>query len=260
PGTVDGLAHVAQCEPATRRQRPSAQPATGCHRPGRWPVLRTDGSWRRLSGRTGTAGFHTAEHARRNCHLNGGYRPGFRWRLPVLPEWRTPIAISAGRPGSGRRRRGTWRQHPGPASGRHHPAASVRPDAGGSQPVAGRPKTFRRLLIMLFRQLFERESSTYTYLLADAGQAVLIDPVKEKLEDYLRLLGELDLKLVLALDTHTHADHITALGELRSATGCRSGFGSQSGSACASFTFAEGERLAFGGRELLAWHTPGHTD
>ena len=113
---------------------------------------------------------------------------------------------------------------------------------------------------MLFRQLFDSESSTYTYLLADAGQAVLIDPVKEKLEDYLRLLGELDLKLVLALDTHTHADHITALGELRSATGCRSGFGSQSGSACASFTFAEGERLAFGGRELLAWHTPGHTD
>ena len=97
---------------------------------------------------------------------------------------------------------------------------------------------------MLFRQLFDSESSTYSYLLADAGQAVLIDPVKNKLDDYLRLLRELDLQLVLALDTHTHADHITALGELRSATGCRSGFGQQSGSACASFTFADGQRLA----------------
>ena len=113
---------------------------------------------------------------------------------------------------------------------------------------------------MLFRQLFDSESSTYTYLLADAGQAVLIDPVKNKLDDYLRLLRELDLQLVLALDTHTHADHITALGELRTATGCRSGFGQQSGSACASFTFADGQRLAFGERELVAWHTPGHTD
>lgn len=113
---------------------------------------------------------------------------------------------------------------------------------------------------MLFRQLFDSESSTYTYLLADAGQAVLIDPVKNKLDDYLRLLRELDLQLLLALDTHTHADHITALGELRTATGCRSGFGQQSGSACASFTFADGQRLAFGDRELVAWHTPGHTD
>lgn len=113
---------------------------------------------------------------------------------------------------------------------------------------------------MLFRQLFDRDSSTYTYLLADAGEAVLIDPVKERLDDYLRLLQELDLQLVLALDTHTHADHITALGELRAATGCRSGFGRESGSTCASFTFAEGQHLAFGNCELVAWHTPGHTD
>ncbi|UVE19095.1 MBL fold metallo-hydrolase [Pseudomonas sp. LS44] len=113
---------------------------------------------------------------------------------------------------------------------------------------------------MLFRQLFDATSSTYSYLLADQGEALLIDPVKDKLDDYLRLLDELQLRLVLALDTHTHADHITALGELRSATGCRSGFGAQSGSTCASFTFADGERLAFGRRELLAWYTPGHTD
>lgn len=112
---------------------------------------------------------------------------------------------------------------------------------------------------MLLRQLFDAESSTYTYLLADAGEAVLIDPVKERLDDYLRLLEELGLRLVLALDTHTHADHITALGDLREATGCQSGFGAESGSACASFTFTEGARLRFGARELIAWYTPGHT-
>ncbi|MEO4046326.1 MBL fold metallo-hydrolase [Pseudomonas sp. CAU 1711] len=113
---------------------------------------------------------------------------------------------------------------------------------------------------MLFRQLFDADSSTYSYLLADDGQAVLIDPVKDRLDDYLRLLHELGLQLHLALDSHTHADHITALGELRAATGCRSGFGRESGSACASFTFAEGDHLAFGARELIAWYTPGHTD
>ncbi|WP_447590560.1 MBL fold metallo-hydrolase [Aquipseudomonas campi] len=113
---------------------------------------------------------------------------------------------------------------------------------------------------MLFRQLFDSTSSTYTYLLADSGEAVLIDPVKDKLDDYLQLLGDLQLRLVLALDTHTHADHITALGDLRDATGCRSGFGEQSASSCASFTFTEGERLPFGNKALVAWHTPGHTD
>lgn len=113
---------------------------------------------------------------------------------------------------------------------------------------------------MLLRQLFDSTSSTYSYLLADQGEAVLIDPVRDKLDDYLRLLSELDLRLLLAVDTHTHADHITALGDLRNATGCRSGFGTQSGSQCASFTFAEGQVLAFGQRQLIAWHTPGHTD
>lgn len=113
---------------------------------------------------------------------------------------------------------------------------------------------------MLFRQLFDAASSTYSYLLADAGEALLIDPVKEHLDDYLRLLGELDLRLTLAIDSHTHADHITALGDLREATGCRSGFGVQSGSRCASFTFAEGDRLTVGECELVVWHTPGHTD
>src|SRR3546814_2446593 len=67
---------------------------------------------------------------------------------------------------------------------------------------------------MLFRQLFDNTSSTYSYLLADGigRDAVIIDPVREHLADYLRLITELELKLVHAIDTHTHADHITALG------------------------------------------------
>ena len=75
---------------------------------------------------------------------------------------------------------------------------------------------------MIFRQLFERESYTYTYLLGDeqTREAVLIDPVDTELDLYLRLLQELDLKLVYALDTHVHADHVTALGLLREKTGC----------------------------------------
>ena len=71
---------------------------------------------------------------------------------------------------------------------------------------------------MLFRQLFDAESSTYTYLLASrmGGEALLIDPVKEHTDEYLELVAELGLKLVIAIDTHTHADHITALGDLGS--------------------------------------------
>lgn len=113
---------------------------------------------------------------------------------------------------------------------------------------------------MLIRQLFDSTSSTYTYLLADQDQAVLIDPVKHKLDDYLRLLTELDLSLCMAIDSHTHADHITALGDLRAATGCASGFGEPCLAHCASFTFKDGQPLPFGNRHLLAWHTPGHTD
>ncbi|MBD8493761.1 MBL fold metallo-hydrolase [Pseudomonas syringae] len=112
---------------------------------------------------------------------------------------------------------------------------------------------------MLFRQLFDSQTSTYSYLLADHGQAMLIDPVKEHLDTYLQLLSDLDLQLIMALDTHTHADHITALGDLRDATGCNTGLGQESQVPCASFTFHDGQSLALGSRELKVWHTPGHT-
>lgn len=115
---------------------------------------------------------------------------------------------------------------------------------------------------MLFRQLFDATSSTYTYLLADrqTGEAVLIDPVREQMPSYLRLLEELELKLVMAIDTHVHADHITALGALREATGCVTWMGRETQADCVSARFSDGDRLRFGAHELLAMYTPGHTD
>lgn len=115
---------------------------------------------------------------------------------------------------------------------------------------------------MLFRQLFDQSSSTYTYLLADekSREAVLIDPVKEQLPAYLQLLQELQLKLVAALDTHVHADHVTALGDLRDATGCQSWMGQQALAACVSARFADGQSIAFGQYALQVLYTPGHTD
>jgi sulfur dioxygenase len=115
---------------------------------------------------------------------------------------------------------------------------------------------------MILRQLFERESSTYTYLLADevVGQALLIDPVLGQEDQYLRLLEELGLTLVCALDTHVHADHVTALGKLRELTGCQTRLGEQSQVACVSDTFREGSVIHCGALALRALYTPGHTD
>lgn len=115
---------------------------------------------------------------------------------------------------------------------------------------------------MLFRQLFERESSTYTYLLAArrGGEALLIDPVKTEVEKYLQLIKELDLRLVFALDTHVHADHVTGLGDLRSATSCTTIMGTQSKAECVSRKVTDGELIKVDGLELRALYTPGHTD
>lgn len=115
---------------------------------------------------------------------------------------------------------------------------------------------------MLFRQLFDSVSSTYTYLLASGAgrEALIIDPVKEHLETYLTLIRDLDLRLVRAIDTHTHADHITALGDLRDATACVTVMGEFTKAHCVSTNVREGERIDVDGITLGAVYTPGHTD
>jgi glyoxylase-like metal-dependent hydrolase (beta-lactamase superfamily II) len=116
---------------------------------------------------------------------------------------------------------------------------------------------------MIFRQLFDSESSTYSYLIAGnnaGGEALLIDPVVEHSEQYVRLIEELDLKLVLAVDTHIHADHVTALGTLRERTNCATAMGEMTRTECVSVHFRDGERLNIDGLELQALYTPGHTD
>ena len=115
---------------------------------------------------------------------------------------------------------------------------------------------------MVFRQLFDPVSSTYTYLLASGvgREAFLIDPVKERAGHYLQLLSELQLKLVIAIDTHVHADHITALGDLRGSTGCLTVMGEHSKAECVSYRVKDSELLRADGLALRAIHTPGHTD
>jgi len=115
---------------------------------------------------------------------------------------------------------------------------------------------------MIFRQLFERESSTYTYLIGCdlTRQAVLIDTVKSEVDSYLKLLQELNLTLVYVLDTHTHADHITGAGALRDATGASTLLGEEAHSACVSKAMRHGELINIGQLVLEALHTPGHTD
>ncbi len=115
---------------------------------------------------------------------------------------------------------------------------------------------------MLFRQLFDSVSGTYTYLLASrrGGEALLIDPVLEKVERYLQLIGELDLKLVKAVDTHLHADHVTGLGALRDRTQCVTVMGEQSKVDVVSMRLSEGDKLTIEGLALDVLYTPGHTD
>lgn len=115
---------------------------------------------------------------------------------------------------------------------------------------------------MLFRQLFDTESSTYTYLIAaDYGRdAIIIDPVKRNVSQYLKLIEQLELKLVAAMDTHLHADHITALGELVEKTNCKSMMGEQSQANGVSERFKDNEVLEFDGFKLEVLYTPGHTD
>lgn len=115
---------------------------------------------------------------------------------------------------------------------------------------------------MIFRQFFDPVSSTYTYLLASGHgrEAVLVDPVKEQAHHYLAAIEALDLKLVKAIDTHTHADHITALGDLREATGCVTIMGQFTKAECVSTQVREDDVIDIDGLTLKALYTPGHTD
>ncbi len=114
---------------------------------------------------------------------------------------------------------------------------------------------------MIFRQLFDTTSSTYTYLLASrkGGEALILDPVLERVDRYVQLLAELDLKLVKAVDTHVHADHISGLSELRDRTRCITVMGEQSGVDVVSMRVGDGERVDVEGISLDAIYTPGHT-
>ena len=119
-----------------------------------------------------------------------------------------------------------------------------------------------QLIAMLFRQLFDRESSTYTYLIADrtSGEAILVDPVLEQVERDLKLLKELGLTLRYCMETHVHADHITGAAQMRSATGCVSVVPEGAQVACANQFIRHGESLNVGALKVEAIATPGHTD
>ena len=115
---------------------------------------------------------------------------------------------------------------------------------------------------MIFRQLFDQVSGTYTYLLASrrGGEALIIDPVIEKVDRYLQLIKELDLRLVKAVDTHMHADHVTGLGALRDRTQCITVMGEQTRADVVSMRVTEGDTLTVEGVSLDVLYTPGHTD
>jgi glyoxylase-like metal-dependent hydrolase (beta-lactamase superfamily II)/rhodanese-related sulfurtransferase len=115
---------------------------------------------------------------------------------------------------------------------------------------------------MIFRQLFDSVSGTYSYLLASraGGEALILDPVLEKADRYCQLLRELDLRLVKAVDTHLHADHVTGLGELRDRTQCITIMGEQSKADVVSMRVSDGDRVTIEGLSLDVMYTPGHTD
>ena len=115
---------------------------------------------------------------------------------------------------------------------------------------------------MIFRQLFDSTSSTYTYLLSSAhgGEALIIDPVLGRVDRYIQLLKELDLRLVKAIDTHLHADHITGLEALRERTQCITVMGEQTKADVVSIRVSDGDRVDIEGLSLDVAYTPGHTD
>src|ERR1700753_2659255 len=115
---------------------------------------------------------------------------------------------------------------------------------------------------MIFRQLFDSVSGTYSYLLASraGGEAMILDPVLEKVDRYCQLMRKLDLKLVKAVDTHLHADHVTGLSELRDRTHCVTIMGEQAKADVVAMRVADGDKVTIEGITLDVMYTPGHTD
>ena len=115
---------------------------------------------------------------------------------------------------------------------------------------------------MIFRQMFDETSGTYTYLMASrpGAEALIIDPVLEKVDRYIQLLNELDLRLVKAVDTHLHADHVTGLGALRDRTSCITIMGENSKADVVSMRVSDGDAIDIEGVNLDIIYTPGHTD
>ncbi len=115
---------------------------------------------------------------------------------------------------------------------------------------------------MMFEQLFDTKSSTYTYIISSGKgrEALIIDPVIEHTDEYIKILKNLDLKLVKVIDTHIHADHITALNELNKRTNCTRIMGEKSKSEVIDLRIKDGETIKVENIEIKSIYTPGHTD
>ena len=114
---------------------------------------------------------------------------------------------------------------------------------------------------MIFKQVFDKKSSTYTYLIASAKgrEAVIIDPVIDNVENYIKLLHELDLKLVKVIDTHIHADHVTGASKLKQATNCSTLMGEHTPADAVEIKIKDEEIIKIDQIEIKAMYTPGHT-
>ena len=115
---------------------------------------------------------------------------------------------------------------------------------------------------MIFKQLFDTKSSTYTYIISTGKgrEALIIDPVIEHTSEYLKILEDLELNLVKVIDTHIHADHVSAMAELKNRTNCQTLMGENSKSEVVSIKVKDNEAIKIEGIELKAIYTPGHTD
>ena len=114
---------------------------------------------------------------------------------------------------------------------------------------------------MIFKQLFDTKSSTYTYLISSGKgrEALIIDPVKENVGDYIKLLNELDLKLVKVIDTHIHADHVTGASKLKDITKCSTIMGAHSPADAVEIKVKDDEYIDLDNLKIRAMYTPGHT-